>query len=361
MSTVIFSIKLKKNAMKEMQEKLYGKFDFEKNLTFFVADIGGTNTNFGILVKKENRFYLAISLHADSQKIISFPNVVTKVLIHLENKYKLRFESACFAVAGNVINDKVKLTNANFEVDAKDLKAQTILKNIYLINDFQAVGFGIDAIDPDKIVCVRHGRSVANSRRLCFGAGTGLGKTLLYWQESKNDYFAIPSEGGHALFSAQLQEFKLLEFISKDKKNCTNVTWEDILSGRGISQIYKFISSLNKKNSIDLEIEKNNYNPKDIFNFRTKSQNCSLTFELYSRFYARCAYNFAIDFLPYSGIFIGGGIAAKNLDIFYSDAFNKEINKYCKSKFIEQIPIYVLSDYNISLYGAANALNELLE
>ena len=75
---------------------------------------------------------------------------------------------------------------------------------------------------------------------------------------------------------------------------------------------------------------------------------------MYARFYARCAKDFALNALAVGGVYIAGGIAAKNLPMFELPAFMKEfVNCGKQQALLQEIPVYVITDYNVSLYGAA--------
>jgi glucokinase len=56
------------------------------------------------------------------------------------------------------------------------------------------------------------------------------------------------------------------------------------------------------------------------------------------------------------GIFIAGGIALKNKEIFNTPTFISEFeNTYRRSDLLKKIPIYVIMNYDVSLYGACYA------
>jgi glucokinase len=73
-------------------------------------------------------------------------------------------------------------------------------------------------------------------------------------------------------------------------------------------------------------------------------------------FYARCAKNIALDTLAMGGIYIAGGIAAKNKEIFQTEEFIQSFEASLKrSDVLKQIPIYLIVNYDVSLYGACLA------
>ena len=49
------------------------------------------------------------------------------------------------------------MTNLPWDIDLKELENHTPLESIKIINDFEAVGYGIDIIDPKDIICIHEG------------------------------------------------------------------------------------------------------------------------------------------------------------------------------------------------------------
>ena len=70
-----------------------------------VADIGGTNSNFGIFKFVNGKLELILSIHFKSRKIDKFVPVVKNVLSYLEKEYDIkvkfrRLKSRSFAFKG---------------------------------------------------------------------------------------------------------------------------------------------------------------------------------------------------------------------------------------------------------------------
>ena len=56
------------------------------------------------------------------------------------------------------------------------------------------------------------------------------------------------------------------------------------------------------------------------------------------------------------GVYIAGGIASKNKEIFSSKEFIGEFeNAYRRSDVLVNTPIFVIENYDVSLYGACFA------
>jgi glucokinase len=262
--------------------------------------------------------------------------------------------TACFAIAGPIVNSrgyqKVKMTNSKISVDTRELKAKTPIGTIFLINDFEAISYATNILKKADYIILNKGRAMRGSTRAVLGAGTGLGKGILYYNDAMKIYFPLASEGGNTdLPISNKKELEMVEYIKKSKRLKYNVAYEDLLSGPGLEQLYKYLQRTKYKTV-----------PKDLGAIKiaqTKKTNpCSReTFNWFIKFYARCARNFSLDTLAQGGLYIAGGIAAKNADSF-KKFYPEFIKNNTYQKILEKIPIHLITNYDISLLGAAFAL-----
>jgi glucokinase len=317
------------------------------------GDIGGTNANFGVVGIKGRRFEILFKKTLFTKSAKKFCDLVNEFVItsRLEG---FKTSEACFGAAGPVTlgkgYQKVKMTNANLTIDTRELKARTPLGTIFLINDFQSISYAVNVLQKTDYITLNKGSPMRFGTRAVLGAGTGLGKNILYYHEGLKAYLPLASEGGHAnLPVISDQEFELLKFIKRKKKLKHNVVYEDVLSGEGLQYIYKFLNSKKYKGV-----------PKDLGAIKIsktkKSNPCSKkTFDWFIKFYARCARDFALNTLARGGLYIAGGIAAKNVDSF-SRFYSEFIKHDTYSDILKKMPIHLITNYDISLIGAAYAL-----
>jgi glucokinase len=338
-----------------LEERTYGVEIPRNSIAILSADIGGTNSNFGFFKEYNAKPKLLFSIHAKSQEIKDFPALVKQVLIEVKNKYNITVHHAIFACAGVVFagNSFSKPTNLDITIDAHAIKKVTNLDCIYLVNDFEVIGYGIDIIDPRTIVTINKGKPQLHANKAIVGAGTGVGKCIMFYNKAVERHVPVASEGGHE--DAALQhslEFELAKFIQKTERFTCNISWEDLLSGNGIQRIYRFFHE--NANHNDHRKGEKVPHPDEIFKSRTHDKHSADTFKLYTIFYARCAKNFALDALALGGIYIAGGIAAHNVPMFQQPAFMSEfVNCGKQAQLLKNIPIHIITDYNVSLYGAA--------
>lgn len=327
------------------------KGDYDKIV--LAGDIGATNINFGIAGLKKSVPKILLQSRESTKSVNDFGGLVNKFLGYAKDQHYNPTE-ACLAVAGPVENKKgyqiVKMTNAELVIDTRVFKKETGLNKILITNDFDAISYAINVLKRNDFEILNRGKPAPNATRVVLGTGTGLGKNILYYNDKVNAYLPIPSEGGHAdLPLLTKEDLKMAEFIKRIQGIETQLCYEDVLSGRGLENIYKYLSTTKyPKLPIDLSAAEIS---------ATKSDNpCSReTFAWFIRFYARCARNFALDTLARGGVYLAGGIAAKNPEVF-SDFFEEFVKNEIYEHILRDMPVYLITNYDISLIGAAYAL-----
>jgi len=353
---------------RKIKSKVYLKKTNKEKFDKFVLglDVGGTHTNTCIAAVKDKKVKLIFSLHFTTKDLKSIEPAIKKTLEYAQENYSIRTHTAIIAAAGFVEDNKiVKLTNAEWDLNANKIKVNTDLDDVFIINDFQAIGYAINVLDhknENEIFTVRGKNKKdknANLTKSIVGSGTGLGKTTCVYNEKFDAYIPIPSEGGHCDFPIQNDfEKKLVEYIKEKRKIKEPLTYEELISGRGIEGIYQHLREIKKYRSTKFseEIDKSKDKAPLISKYKEKDKNCKETFELFVKFYARCAKNFVLETLSTEGLYLAGGIVSKNKNFFTKNNFIKEFeNAYRRSKILKITPVYIIMNYDVSLYGACFA------
>jgi glucokinase len=177
------------------------------------------------------------------------------------------------------------------------------------------------------------------------GAGTGLGEASLIWVEGKA--VVIPGEGGHTdLAPGNSQEAGFLQWLWKQgKSGC----WEDALSGPGLVAIHRYLCESQGEES----------GGEALFAAEVAERDPE-AMRIFWSLYGAEAGNMALRVLARGGVYLAGGIAAKNLDRLDREAFLRRFeNKGALSRVLEAIPVYVVTEPSLGLLGAAAAMQPL--
>jgi glucokinase len=153
-------------------------------------------------------------------------------------------------------------------------------------------------------------------------------------------------------------ERNLLDFVRDVEKARRTLSYEDLLSGRGLERIYRFLrekASL-PETSFTRQIDEAREKAPLISQYVDQNKTCREAFHLFLELYAKCARNFALDTLSLGGIYLAGGILAKNLSHIDRKVFRQHFEENDRHpEILQAIPIRVINNYDVSLLGAAFA------
>ena len=257
------------------------------------GDIGGTKTRLR-LSDYSKKHYHAHQTETFFNK--DFP-CLEDIIEHFLAQYQIAkkdIQSACFAIAGPIVNDQVQLTNLTWHIDLPSLKRLMGIENIFLINDFEAIGHAIDSLEPDQLSCLQKGQAQKDALIAVTGPGTGLGVCLVDGKSDHSRVFA--TEGGHVDFSpANQEQFELLRFLNRIYGR---VSIERMLCGKGIVNIYHFLSE-RYHHAFDPEIT-----AAEISALAQKEGDslAKQTLTWFMRIYGAFAGNLALTTLPFGGL-----------------------------------------------------------
>ncbi|GAC1462850.1 MAG: hypothetical protein NVSMB70_09260 [Chamaesiphon sp.] len=76
--------------------------------------------------------------------------------------------------------------------------------------------------------------------------------------------------------------------------------------------------------------------------------------QIFIEAYGAEAGNFALKLLPYGGLYIAGGIAAKNIELLQEGGFLHALTQKGRmSTLLENVPVHVILNTQVGLIGAA--------
>jgi glucokinase len=322
----------------------------EESMAYILGmDVGGTNTSIGIFDKK-----LRQVMFFSCKTKEKHPYESAREVMRFAKEKRMKIVAAGVAVAGPVHNGKVHLPNADISLSEKMFASSLGMGKTTMLNDFEAIAYGLNAIGPKSMIPLTKNKVQDKGVKVVLGAGTGLGKAVLYFSEKKGFHVPLGAEEGHtAIAVASKNEFGLLESIKKRKK--TDVVWEDVLSGRGISAIYRYLQKKDGiRNPISEEISRAKDKASVISKHRKKDRTCKKAFAAFSAIYARFIRNSMLQSLPYGGLYVAGGIAMRNPDILASREFKAELYKSAQyAGIIRKMPLFLITDYGVGVKGAA--------
>ena len=312
-----------------------------------VGDIGGTKTLLQITELEGNHVHIYHTERFASNAWTGF----TPLLEEFLSTTAVRPEKACLAVAGPVDENRARLTNLPWEdLDAISLASHFKMRSILLINDFQAIGHGIAGLTENEFATLQEGREYLHAPRALLGAGTGLGQSILVWENGS--YVPLETEGGHADFSPLNEEQdRLLQFL---RIRYGHVSYERLLSGAGLVNIYQFLYSSLFPAGEPLTINAT-IDPAAISTaaLNTSDPIAVRSLHLFVRIYGQQAGNLALTCLARGGVYIAGGIAPQILSVLQNGEFIQAFrSKGRMERLLVEIPVRVVLNPHVGLLGA---------
>ena len=266
----------------------------------------------------------------------------------------LSLQAACFGVAGPVFENHSRTTNLPWVVDGPELSKRFDIRHVQLINDLEAMAYGILLLRPDELVTLNVGTPPAQQQAIALlAAGTGLGESILFWDGTR--YRPMPSEGGHTDFAPNSdQEIDLLRHV---RSQYLHVSYERVLSGPGLVAIYEYLRDAKKNEPTWLaEKIKAGDAAAEIAEAGLKGQAeiAKQALDLFASIYGAEAGNLALKAMAINGVYLGGGIAPKLLAKLRDGTFMKAFtNKGRYKRLMSQIPVHVVTNQTTGLLGSA--------
>jgi glucokinase len=313
------------------------------------GDIGGTHTRIAI-------FDPAISplrpMRQDDYPSQNYPGLAEIALDFLAKGTETVFR-CCFGVAGPVVDGKSHPTNIPWALDSAEMAAR-LGAPVKLINDLEANAYGIAALEPSDFAVLQEGKHHPEGNAAVISAGTGLGEAGLFWDGKIQRPFA--SEGGHATFSPRnVLEIELMKYLI-DRYG--HVSWERVLSGPGLLNIYEFFRDTGRGEEPQWLTERLHEGDRSAIiataAIHGESELCRLALSMFVGLYGSEAGNLALKLMALGGVYLGGGISPKILGVLKDGTFLLAfLDKGRMKETLGDIPIKVILNDRASLIGAA--------
>lgn len=328
-------------------------------MIILAGDIGGTKTNLGLFEQAST----GADLRKLEEKTVPTNSAGSPEEIMLkylrERPSPVKIDTAAFGIAGPVTNGVCQGENLPWkrEIRATALAEALGVKRSSLLNDLAATANGVRFLKDEQIVTIYEGQPVDNGTLAVIAAGTGLGEAALIWQGT--DYEPLALEGGHTdLAVRNEEEIELLKFLLTVERP---VNQEAVLCGSGLFNVYRFLKSTGKyeepadlSKQIEAAGEKEKPGLVSMFGLQKKAPIYEKALDIFISMYGARAGNLAMTLMATGGVYIGGGIAPKNLEKLKDGTFiNAFLDKGFFRRFMEKMPVYVVMEQKTALIGAA--------
>jgi len=240
-------------------------------------------------------------------------------------------------------------------VDGDELKRALKVDSVALLNDLEATAYGVFTLENDEFLTLNEGTMHYSGNKALIAAGTGLGQSILY--DDGRHFRPLASEAGHADFAPRNElEIELLRYLIA---RYTHVSYERVLSGPGLLNIYRFLKEvrgaqepswlterLAAADDVSAEISKTA--------LAHEADICVQALDVFVSVYGAEAGNLALRAKSVRGLYVGGGIAPKIVAKLKDGTFMRAFgDKGRYTDLLAAIPVQVILNDQAALRGAA--------
>lgn len=302
---------------------------------YFLADVGGTNARFVVLTSLRRGISQKRVLTLKSKDFSDFFSLLLEALSVF--KVDPRNTVACIAVAGPVFNGKTRLTNLDWEIEERKIKLKFPFKRLIFVNDLFAGSASLAKLKKKDLKLVKKGRSNKGVCTAIF-CGTGLGVGVLVRDKP---FTLISTEAGHIFFQA-LDSFdlKFLDFLKEKQKG---LSYEEVLSGRGLENLYEFFHGERLSAPMITALAKK------------QDERGGQVVKTYLKYLGRFCSQLALCYLPLGGIYLGGGVINALIDLL----LEKEYKSFFMENFVSSSRLNFLLE-ELSIYAIRHPFPVLL-
>jgi glucokinase len=321
-------------------------------MSVVVADVGGTNCRFAIASWERGALTLT-GFHTYASA--SQPALEPLLFDYLE-RTGATVTAAALAVAGPVEAGVCTATNLPWRVDeaavGAALAARGIAATVRVLNDFEAVAWGVREVPAELRHTLQVGRHEPSGAIAVLGAGTGLGEALAV--PLGTGLRVMPTEGGHGdLAPRDAFEDGLLALLRQRFPD--HVSYERVLSGPGLAVLFEHVLAWEpaaRTASHDAILGADDP-AREIVARHTVDPVCGRTVEAFVDLLGAEAGNLALKSIPTGGLYVAGGIAPRVLGVVEQRLVPAFLAKGRMRKVLERIPVHVVLDGHVGLRGAA--------
>lgn len=321
---------------------------------FIAADVGGTHARIGLVLATSSGRQPVSVLHSHRYRCADWPDLGT-----ILDDFMAQPETAghtavrqpvhcgVVACAGRVLDDAIINENLPWPVSISALRSHAGLTELDVINDFDAVARAAQFLDVDDTrPVIEPAYPSASGPVLVMGPGTGLGSAVLLPQTGRAQ--VLPTEAGQiSLAPGNEREIEILRVLARGGRR---VSFEDVLSGPGLTNLYRVLSEL-RGEPATLAL------PADISAAALVGSDATAleTLEVFCALLGSFAGDLAMLYGTSGGVFLAGGILPQIHGFLRGSRFTERfLDKGAMRAFLQQIPVRLIEHGQLGVIGAAS-------
>lgn len=324
------------------------KLSHNRTSVIVAGDIGGTKTRLGLFDSRASRPQLIVEREFATREVAVAPASLGSFADEVRRRSSAKV-IACIGVAGPVLGDTAQLTNVDWRIDASALAHALNVEQVTLLNDLQALAYGVLVLEDAELHVLQHGTATAGGNIALIAAGTGLGEALLHNVNGR--FVPAASEGGQADWAARSERDILV--LRDLVHRLGRAAVEQVVSGPGIVNLHRVTHDGACAAGVTAD---DSHAPAAIARaaIAGRCRGCMEALGIFVEAFGAEAGNLALRSVSTGGLFVGGGIPPRMLPALSDGRFmHAFLDKAPFKEMLARIPIKVILNPQAGLLGAA--------
>ncbi|WP_109126316.1 glucokinase, partial [Dyella sp. C11] len=303
---------------------------------FLAADVGGTHARIGLVSGQPDGSRPVTVLQYHRYACADWPSL-TAVLQDFVGQldHSVHVNRCAVASAGYVLGDAIVNDNLPWPVSIRDIRDSLGIEQLAVINDFEAVAYATQFLSQaDTTAVIESEAPPAAGPVLVMGPGTGLGSAVLLPGHPHATVLATEA-GQIALAPGNEREIEILRYLARDR---AYVSFEHALSGPGLLNLYRAISSLRDQSAVLTQ-------PSQVTQaaLERSDEAAVEALEVFCGLLGSFVGDLCLLYGARGGVFLAGGILPQIRDVLVASSFRQRFfNKGVMRAFLQQVPVRLM-------------------
>jgi glucokinase len=301
-----------------------------------IADIGGTNSRLALL-DRDGRV-----AHSGNYRNLDFSALEDVLGRFLASSAAGAPERAALGIAAPLAGEEISMTNIGWRFRRSDIQRITGVRELRLLNDFEALAHALPRLRASDVRQVGGGRAISGATLAVIGPGSGLGVATA--APHGDEWTAVGGEGGHVslpVFSPE--EAAIVAEHGEPDGHCSA---ERLLCGPGLVRIHGTLTRL-------AGLAGETLSPGEITSRALRGDAIAArSFDVFFGWLGTVAGNLALTVGARGGVFVAGGIVPQMLEAIARSPFRERfVAKGSYRAYLEGIPTAVILAENPAFIG----------
>jgi glucokinase len=266
------------------------------------------------------------------------------------DELSMRPQRLALACAGFLHEGAVVNNNLRWPIEPAALEKALALREVKVLNDFEALAHGTAYLDPVSVTTLyapRRNDGAPEGPVVVVGPGTGLGVAVRLPGTPPQ---VLATEAGHIQLAARVgrEQAVLAELAQLD----THLPYDSVLSGPGLLRMYQAVCRLDGA-------QEQLHEPVAITAAACAGTNAQAveTLRLFCGWLGSFAGDLAMLYGATGGIYVAGGFLSRMTDFMAKSSFvNRFLDKGVMRPFQQTVPVHVVDHAQLGVIGAASWL-----